>query len=445
MKKNIILICLCLIGVGAYAQQEEVVDKVAAVVGRNIVKLSDVEKSFAQVRLKQGISNADSYRCEMLESMMISKLLIYKGEVDSIEVTDDEVENYVQYELKNMLRQFGTKEAFRQATGYTYDEAHDFYFDMYHDYLLSHRVQANLTETVKVTPAEVASYFNSIPADSLQMIEEEYEVAQILMQPKISETERDRVRTELAKLRERVLNGEKFSMLATLYSQDPGSSKKGGELGFFTRGDMVGEFESAAFALKPGEVSPIIETQYGFHILQLIERRGNNINCRHILICPKVSAEDLLKSRVKLDSIAQAIRQGNITFEEAAKQYSDGTTKTIGGVMTDAYTGSNRFTKASFAERYPGISISNMEANEVSNATPLTTDDNKDAYHIITLIKKHPSHKLNLADDYDKIQNAALEKAKNDKVMEWAQRQIRNTYIRIADDYKDCNFKLKWF
>lgn len=445
MKKNIILICLCLIGVGAYAQQEEVVDKVAAVVGRNIVKLSDVEKSFAQVRLKQGISNADSYRCEMLESMMISKLLIYKGEVDSIEVTDDEVENYVQYELKNMLRQFGTKEAFRQATGYTYDEAHDFYFDMYHDYLLSHRVQANLTETVKVTPAEVASYFNSIPADSLQMIEEEYEVAQILMQPKISETERDRVRTELAKLRERVLNGEKFSMLATLYSQDPGSSKKGGELGFFTRGDMVGEFESAAFALKPGEVSPIIETQYGFHILQLIERRGNNINCRHILICPKVSAEDLLKSRIKLDSIAQAIRQGNITFEEAAKQYSDGTTKTIGGVMTDAYTGSNRFTKASFAERYPGISISNMEANEVSNATPLTTDDNKDAYHIITLIKKHPSHKLNLADDYDKIQNAALEKAKNDKVMEWAQRQIRNTYIRIADDYKDCNFKLKWF
>lgn len=445
--KRIWIAFVCMVsthGATLCAQEEVVVDQVAGVVGRHIVKMSDIENGYVQIRMKQGYENAFEHRCELLESMLITKLMVHKGEVDSIEVTDDEVEEQVQYYLKNVLRQYGTKEQLRQATGYTYDEFHDIYFDLLRDRIMSQRVEYNLTQNVTVTPAEVSEYFSRIPDDSIPVIEESYEVSEIMLRPIISETERDRVRTELARLRERVLQGESFTMLATLYSQDPGSSRKGGELGFFSRGDMVGEFESAAFALKPGEVSPIVETSYGFHIIQLIERRGNTINARHILMIPKVSPEDMLRSRVVLDSIAQQIRLGNISFEDAAKQYSDGATKDFGGVVSNPYTGGNRFVKSTFSELYPGISLSSMNEGDISSAMAMMDMDNNQVYRIIRLDKKIPEHKANLVDDYDNIFSAALHEAKNNKVMDWAAKMIKNTYIRIADEYKDCDFQLNW-
>jgi len=298
---------------------------------------------------------------------------------------------------------------------------------------------------VKVTPAEVSDYYAAINQDSLPIIPNQYEVSEIVIVPTISEEERDRVRGELAELRERIVKGEKFSMLAKLYSQDPGSAAKGGELGFFGRGDMVGEFEAAAFALKPGEVSPIIETQYGFHILQLIERRGNTINVRHILLQPKTSSDDLLKARITLDSLAQEIRQGNITFEAAAQKYSDGVSKAQGGAVTNPTTGGNQFDKDVFAQLYPAVGIVGMDENEISNATAITTTDNKSAYCLIKLNKKIPEHKANLTEDYDRIYNACLQNAKNQKVVEWANRMTKTTYIRISDEYKDCpNFRVNW-
>ncbi len=420
------------------------VDGVAAVVGRSIVKFSDVENSFAQLRVSQGLVNAKETRCNILESVLISKLLVYKGEVDSVEVTDDEVEQQVEYYLKQFERQYGGREGMKAATGYTYDEMHDIYFDLLHDRILTQRVQYSLTENVKITPAEVSEFYNKIPADSLPVVPAEYEISEIVLQPQVNEEERDAVRAQLAELRERVLKGESFSMLATLYSQDPGSAKRGGELGFFTRGDMVAPFEAAAFALKPGEVSPIVESVYGFHIIQLVERRGNSINVRHILLSPKVNAEDMLRARVKLDSIANQIRLGNITFEDAAKQYSTSSTAVLGGKAINTNTGANRFDDATLATYYPGISFASMNAGEVSNATAVTLENNANAYQIVRMDRKIPEHKANLKDDYDKLYNAALSQAKNDKLMDWADKQIKNTYIRIADDYKDCNFKLNW-
>lgn len=423
---------------------ETVVDGVAAVVGQNIVKFSDVENAFIQMRVRQGQENAYANRCNILESMLVNKLLVHKGQVDSVEVTDEEVEEQVDYYLKQYVRQYGSKEAMKAATGYSYEDFHDIYFDLIKERLITQRVQYNLTQTVKITPAEVDEFFKKIPTDSIPDIATEYELSEILIQPEINETERENVRTRLAELRERILQGENFSMLATLYSQDPGSAKKGGELGFFTRGDMVPQFEAAAFALKPGEVSPIVETSFGFHIIQLIERRGNSMNARHILLIPKVSPDDLLKARVKLDSIANQIRLGNMTFEKAAKQYSTADNGKIGGCATNGNTGGKRFDDAALTQYYPGISFSSMDAGEVSNATAFTTEDGKDAYRIVTITKKVPGHKANLKDDYDKLFSAALNQAKNDKVMDWAAKQIENTYIRIADEYKDCDFKLNW-
>lgn len=447
MNKTRILLLLMaafLTGGMIQAQEETVVDQVVAVVGENIVKLSDVENAYSQIRRQQGYVNAKENRCQILESMLISKLLVHKGEVDSTEVTDEEVEQQVQRYLKAALRQYGGKEAIKKTTGYSYDEFHDIYFALLKDRIMSQRVEYALTENVKITPAEVQEFYNKIPKDSLPQMPEEYEIAEILMVPAVSESERELAHFKIAQLRERILKGEKFSMLATLYSEDPGSASQGGELGFFNRGEMVAEFEAAAYALKPGEVSPIVETKLGFHIIQLIERRGNTINCRHILISPKVNTEDMLRCRVKLDSIANQIRLGNITFEDAAALYSDGPTKKTGGVVSNPQSGNNRFSKEVFTQLYPGISLTAMQEGQVSNATASKTDENKDAYRIVKLNKKIEAHAANLVDDYDKIYNAALEEAKQKKVHDWCARMIKNTYIRIADDFQDCDFQLDW-
>ncbi len=438
MKK--ILLALALLFPLTLHAQGDLVDGVAAIVGRNIIKYSDIERSYAQIRLKQGAADAFNNRCAVLENLILSQLLVHKGEIDSVEVGDDEINQYVDYYLKNDMRNYGTREALREATGFSYDELKEQYQRMIRNNLLSRRVEYQLTEDVTVTPRQVTDFFNSLPADSLPMMPERYELSEIVIEPQISEAERDRVRTQLAELRERVIKGEKFSMLATLYSQDPGSAKKGGELGFFSRGDMVGEFESAAFALKPGEVSPIIETQYGFHIIQLIERRGNSINARHILIVPQVSTEDLLKARIKLDSIAVEIRSGNIAFDEAARKYSTAANAQTGGTAINPADGTPRFDRTAIDQLYYNVGIQGMDVGEVSNATAFKTDKQRDAYRIVRLDRKHEAHKANLTDDYDNIQNAALADAKQKKLQKWAKRYMNTIYIHISDQYKDCIF-----
>ncbi len=423
------------------AQEGTLVDGVAAVVGKHIIKYSDIETAYAQSRLRSSDLDPLQTRCDILENLILTQLLVHKGEIDSVEVTDEEVDQYVQYYLKGLMRQYGSKESIRENTGLDYEDLKEQYDRMVRLNLLSRRVEYNLTENVKVTPAEVTDFFNSLPADSLPIMPERYEISEIVIQPVVSEAERDRVRTELATLRERVIKGEKFSMLATLYSQDPGSASKGGELGFFSRGDMVGEFEAAAFALKPGEVSPIIETQFGFHIIQLIERRGNTINARHILMIPKVSSEDLLRARMRLDSLAVEIRSGNISFEDAARKYSTADNARQGGSVTNTNDGSARFDADAVKELYPTVGIPGLDVGEISNATIFRTSDNREAYRIVRVNKKYPAHRANLTDDYDNIYNAALASAKQKYMRQWAQTQARKTFIKLSPEYQSCTFR----
>ena len=419
----------------------QVVDGIVAVVGQNIIRHSDVEQAYVQIRLKQGVQNAKIERCKLLESMMVNKLLVHKGVQDSVEVSTDRIEEEVQYYLNAAVHQAGGKENLRQVFNYSYDELHDQYYDLIRDRHISQTIEYQLTEKVKVTPAEVAEFFASYDADSLPTIPTQYEVGEIMISPVVSEAERDRVRDELNELRERIVKGENFSMLAKLYSEDPGSASKGGELGFFDKGVMVSEFESAAFALKPGEVSPIVETQMGFHIIQLIERRGNSINARHILMIPKVNSDDQLKARITLDSLAQEIRKGAISFEDAAKRYSSSQAVQV----LNPATGSARFDKETFNQLYPGVGIVAMEEGEVSNAVSHVNAENKTVYSIIQLTKRIPEHKANLTDDYDRIYEAALQTAKTKKIIDWCNGMVRTTYIYISDEYKDCpNFSVNW-
>ena len=197
--------------------------------------------------------------------------------------------------------------------------------------------------------------------------------------------------------------------------------------------------------MKPGEVSPVIETNYGFHIIQLIERRGNTVNARHILMKAQPSSEDMLAARMRLDSIADEVRLGNITFADAARRFSEADSRLVGGTMSNPNTGVNNFSKEEFTALYPGIAVSGMNAGDVSSAIAMQDDEGQSIYRIVSLVKRRPAHIANLDDDYDKVYNAALQEAKNKKIMEWASRMIPNTYVHIADDYKQCDFQLPWF
>ena len=421
-----------------------VIDQVVAVVGKNIIKLSDIENNYAQMRVQMGYDNAFNNRCAILESLLMQKLLLHKGAIDSVEIPEQYVDTEVDRQLKMRLKYFGSKENMERESGQKYEDIVDSYKKVMSEYFMAQQVESGVVENVKITPREVTDFFNSIPVDSLPIIEAEYEVSEIVISPKVNEVERERVRLELNKLRERILKGDKFSTLATLYSEDPGTAKKGGELGFFTRGEMVGEFEAAAFALKPGEVSPVIETKYGFHIIQLIERRGNMLNARHILLSAKATPEDLVAAHVRLDSIVNEIKNGKLSFEEAARNFSDSQTKMEGGVVTNPQTGNNRFSADVLRQVFVGINIERMTEGEISGIISSKNEMNQDVYKVVKLTRFIESHKANLVDDYDKIYTIALQNAKNEKLSDWAEKMIKNTYIKISDAYKDCDFNLNW-
>lgn len=439
-----LLICIFVFVAKGQDNKGVMIDQVVAVVGKNIIKHSDIENNYAQMRVQMGYDNAFNNRCAILESLLMQKLLLHKGAIDSVEIPDQYVDAEVDRQLKMRLKYFGSKENMERESGQKYEDIVDSYKKVMSEYFMAQQVESGVVENVKITPREVTDFFNSIPVDSLPIIEAEYEVSEIVISPKVNEAERERVRLELNKLRERILKGDKFSTLATLYSEDPGTAKKGGELGFFTRGEMVGEFEAAAFALKPGEVSPVIETKYGFHIIQLIERRGNMLNARHILLSAKATPEDLVAAHKRLDSVVNEVRNGKLSFEEAARNFSDSQTKIEGGVVTNPQTGNNRFSADMLRQVFVGVNIERMTEGEISGIISSKNDMNQDVYKVVKLVRVIESHKANLVDDYDKIYTIALQNAKNEKLSDWAEKMIKNTYIKINDDYKDCDFNLNW-
>jgi peptidyl-prolyl cis-trans isomerase SurA len=296
---------------------------------------------------------------------------------------------------------------------------------------------------VTVTPSEIRSFYRSIPKDSLPLIKTEYKIAEIVKMPPINIEEKLRVKEQLLDLRKRILKGENFSTMAVLYSQDPGSASKGGELGFYGRGQLYHEFEAVAYKLKEGEVSNIVETEAGYHIIQLIERKGDYVNVRHILLIPKVSPSDLLKARTLLDSVAQLIRADSISFERAVELYSDGEDKNSGGLLINQYTGSTTF-EAEQLDPQVSFVIEKMEVGDISNPVPMKTTEQKDAYRILKLLEKTQPHRANLKIDYPRIQDWALQDKQRKAIDQWINKKAKQTYVRVIDEYKSCKFKHDW-
>jgi peptidyl-prolyl cis-trans isomerase SurA len=301
-----------------------ILDQVIAVVGGNIIMQSELDTQFEQYKAEMGIQESENaMKCTLLENMIFQKLLLNQAELDSVEVTDGQVEAELDRRLRYYINLVGSQEKFEEFYQKSVVEFKEELRDQVRELLLVQMVQSDLTTDVKITPSEVRSFYKSIPEDSLPYINSEMILAQIVKMPPVNKEEVDRVKNKLQEIRYRVLNGENFATLAILYSEDPGSAKQGGELGLFGRGQMFPEFEAAAFSLEQGELSEIVRTDAGYHILQMIERRGEYVNVRHILLRPKVSPADLYKAKNELDSIAVMIENDTYTFSDAVVRFPD--------------------------------------------------------------------------------------------------------------------------
>lgn len=456
MKRNWIIIALMLMALPTMAQnhQSQVIDKVVAVVGKNIILQSDIENQYIQYRLQgMAVGTGKEVRARILEDLLLQKLMLNQAEMDSITVTDEQVETQMDQRIRYFVSRLGSQEKMEEQFGKSMSEIKDEVRQAVKDQMLQEQVQAKIMQNMTVTPKEVKDFFNNIPQDSLPTISPCYEIAQIVKRPPVSIDEKLQVKDRLYQIRKRILEGESsFATMAVLYSEDPGSARQGGELGFAGRGVYATEFENVAFNLRDGEISDVVETQFGFHIIQLIERRGETINCRHILLTAKVPVESLEKAQTQLDSVAQLIHNGDMSFEEACKKFSDDDSKSNGGYLTNATSGSKWLSLQDMQEleqNYPeyknlAFVISRLDVGEVSDPLPMTTNENNDAFRLIKVVSKIDAHQANLKDDYSLIQNWALGQKRQEAIGKWIRSKASRAYIRIDDSYKNSVFYYDW-
>ena len=426
------------------AQDTQVIDRIVAVVGQNIILQSDIESQYLQYRLQGGIKgSASALRCEILEDLMFQKLMLNQAEMDSITVTDDQVNAEVDRWISYFISQVGSEENLEKYYKKTMPEIREDLFRVRKDNMLVQQVQQAILANVEVTPSEVRKLYNSMSKDSIPMVNSKYEIAHLVKKPPITLDQKLEVKDKLYKMRKRILNGERFSTLALLYSEDPGSAKKGGELGFHGKGEFAPEFEAAAFNLRDGEISEVVETEFGFHIIQMIERRGDFVNVRHILLTVKVAPEVLQVAYDELDSIANLINNDSLTFDEAVHRFSDEKDRVNGGILVNPVTGGTLF-DASELDQQVSVVINQMKVGDISAPVPMKTADNKDACRLICLRKKTEPHKANLKDDYALIRDLAMQKKREEIIDNWIASKSGKAYIKICDDFKDCDFNFKW-
>lgn len=424
---------------------QQLLDHIVATVGNEIILNSEVEMQYlSQKQMGLGSMPLEKAKCIVLEDLLFQKLLLTQAKIDSIEVSSDQVEGELDRRMRYFIAQIGSEQKLEEYYGKTIAEIKSEFRELVESQILVQRMQAKTTEHVKATPSEVREFFEKMPKDSLPYINAEIEVSHIVKKSPISEQETQRIKDKLEEIRTRISKGEDFGVLAFMYSEDPLSAKENGELGFVQRGSLVPEFEAMAFSLKEGEVSEIVETKFGFHIMRLIERRGELINLRHILIAPKVSNEDLFKAKEFLDSIYQQIAIDSITFEEAALKFSDDEeTKMNGGIMINMKSGSAKF-EASDLDPLLAYSIDKMIVGQISQPALMNTTDGKQAYRLVKLKSRSKPHVANLKDDYQRIQEFTLEVKQQAAIELWIKKRRAKTYIHIKEEYSGCAFSNDW-
>ena len=420
------------------SQEKEgvVIDKIIAKVDNYIVLKSDLETSYLSY-LASGNPATPDAKCRILGQLISQKLMVAKAEIDSVIVTDVEVTANLDNRMQMILSQYGgSPEQLEQYYGKTIDQIKEDIRDDIKQQLTVQRMQSTITEGIRVTPEDVRKFFKQIPQDSLPYFSKEVEVAQIVKIPTVSKEQKEEMRRKLNDIRAQIIAGESFEAMAKEYSQGP-SAKYGGNLGFAQRGVMAPEYEAASLKLKPGEISGPFETQFGIHIVQLIERRGNEYNSRHILLQPKPSEKDVQRTVNYLDSLKKQIQADSIIFTKAAKEYSeDQLTSGRGGFFSDNTGG----TRVSVEDLDPVVffTIDSMQVGTISEPVTFRTDDGKEAVRILFYKSKIQPHQANLKDDWQKIQAATLNEKKSRVLDKWFNKARGDVFISIDDEYDYC-------
>ena len=424
------------------ANAQKRLDGVAAIVGEKIVLHSAIDGQVQQMKAQGYAGDEVQLKCQILEDLLYQKLLSYHAQIDSIDVSKEEILAAIDQRIQYFVSQVGSEQKLEEYFGKTIAQLREEFQSVFRDQMLAQRMEGRITADVKVTPEDVRKFYNNIPQDSLPILPAEMQISQIVVFPKVDAKEKKRLENKLIEFKTRVEKGEDFKLLATLYSDDPGSAKNGGELGFLGRGVLVPEFEAVAYRLQEGELSNIVETKFGFHLIQMIARRGEQINVRHILLKPNFSMASMNKAKSKIDSIIKLIHKDSLTFEEAAYQFSEDESKNNGGLIINPQTGTSSF---AVEEVDPSLFfvVDQLSVGQISESVYFTSLDQRKGYRTLLLNKKTESHRANLKDDYDRIKMVAEQDLKNKVSEKWIMNKINETYILIKDNY-DCSFKNNW-
>jgi peptidyl-prolyl cis-trans isomerase SurA len=438
MKNYITLSLFFLLGFGLKAQIQsgDEVEKILSWVDNEIILKSELDMTVYQFKNAYSVGN-QNVDCDVLETLVLNKLMIAKSKIDSVFVEEDQVEQELERRIQQLFAQYGgDAEVVLREYGKTLEELKTELRPSLLDQMIISKMQEKVTGSVNVTPQEVKQYYKKIDKDSLPKFSTQVEIGQIVRYPKPSREAKDEAVKTLENLKKQIGEGESFAELAKIYSVDPGSARLGGELGFFNRGELVPEYEAAALSMRPGELSEIVESQFGFHLIQLIERRGNEFNSRHILIKAETNYNDILTEKVFLDSIRTLILKDSLDFSVASFKYNeDQYLKQNNGYMLD-YDGNHKISVEKLGTMY--FTIEDMNPGDITYAENYVDEEGKKAVRIIYLKSKTPPHVANLSQDYQQIKEAALAEKKNKVLDEWFTSAREQVYVKIDEDYNHC-------
>ncbi|MBL1280517.1 MAG: peptidylprolyl isomerase [Fluviicola sp.] len=431
----------------SFSQKGEVIDKIVAQVGDNVVLLSDVQAQKLQA-IQGGVEITPEIDCQILEQLMYQYLLLNQAQLDSIIVTDAQVDAEMENKLRVIEQQIGGRQKLEEFYGKTVNQIKREFRPIIKNQLLSKEMERQMTSEITVTPRDVENFFNSLPMDSIPLINSQLSFQQIVYYPQVTVDDKKRAYDQLNDIRNAIIrDGKSFSTQARIHSMDPGSATKGGKMEA-TRGMMVPAFEATVFNTQIGDVSDVFETTYGYHILKLLDRKGDNYTVQHILIIPNFENDAIEQAAYKLDSCYQLLKAGKITWEEAVKKYSnDEATMQNGGIITNPITGEQTWDMEDLnrVDQQIYLLTDAMEQGDISEPNLYTNlMERKQGVRIVRLLKRTSPHRANLKDDYTLIQRATENNKRMKHIETWTQQKISNAYIKIDDDYKNCEFQNDW-
>ena len=445
MCAKVIALCALLFSSVAALGQNNVIDEVVWVVGDEAILKSDVENERLNAQYEGRKFDGDPY-CIIPEQLAVQKLFLHQAEIDSIEVSEQEVMSRLEQQTNWLIDQIGSKEKMEEYYNKTSTQIREMLRENIRNGMTVQKMQQEIVGDIKIVPADVRRYFKNLPQDSIPFVPTQVEVQIVTLEPKIPQEEIERVKKALRDYTDQVHKGEiAFSTLARLYSEDEGTRRRGGELGFMGRGELVPEYANVAFNLQdPNKVSKIVESEFGFHIIQLIEKRGDRINTRHILLKPRVEEKDLEASLLRLDSIAKDIRNAKFSFNEAATFISqDKDTRNNHGLMASPNSGTARFEMQELAQVSQEVAktVEGLNVGEISEPFTMINNKGKEICAIVKLKARIDGHKATITEDYQRLKSIVQAKLGEEKIQKWIVDKQKSTYVRINENWVKCDFK----